>query len=138
MSALQPEGRRRQGTSNGASGGGGQSGFLSASLQYGGRTLDLTLDRPRRLLSIQGKPLSITDDSNVVLVDGADTASGPRVVKMLSLPAEAEAVNPKNSSLAAFFRRSSELVLFLRCEGGPDGARDSPFARIVCNDLRGR
>jgi hypothetical protein len=124
-----------KGSSHGASGGGGQNGVVSASLQFGGRTLDLTFDKPRRQLSIQGKSQPISDDSNVVLVDETDAASGPRVVKMLSIPAEARAVDPRQGSLAPFFKRSKELVSFLQCPAGQGAAREMPFAKIVCKDL---
>ena len=80
-----------KGASHGASAG-GQNGVVSASLQFGGQTLDLKFDKPRRQLSIQGKSHPIPDDSNVVLIDETDSASGPRVVTMLAMPADARDV----------------------------------------------
>ena len=126
-----------KGASHGASAG-GQGGVVSASLQFGGKTLDLTFDKPRRQLSIQGKSQPILDDSNVVLVDETDAASGPRVVKMLSIPAEARTVEPMRSSLAPFFKRSKELISFLQCDPEEGATPATPFARIVCEDLRGK
>ncbi|HET7217745.1 MAG TPA: hypothetical protein VFJ02_06835 [Vicinamibacterales bacterium] len=121
-----------KGSSHGASAG-GQNDVVWASLQFGGRTLDVTFDKPRRQLSIQGERHPVSDTSNVVLVDDADAASGPRVVKMLAMPADAQAVNPKGN-LAPFFKRSKELVSFLQCDAG----QAQSFARIVCDDLRGQ
>ena len=126
-----------KGESHGGSAG-GQGGVVSASLQVGGRTLDLTFDKPRRQLSIQGKSHPMLDNANVVLVDEADAASGPRVATMLSIPADARAVDPKQGSLAPFFKRSKEASAFLQCDIAPSSAQPMPFAKMVCQDLRGQ
>jgi hypothetical protein len=116
-----------------SSGGGGSGNVVTAWFQYGDLSLDVTVDRSRRQLSILGKSRPISDDLNVVLVEDADLKTGPRIVKMLSVPADARDVDLRRGSLAPFFKRSPELVAFLQCGNATDGRS---FDMIGCGDPR--
>jgi hypothetical protein len=87
-----------------------------------------------RSVQINGSPHWLAAGENVLLVDRADRAEGPVVIKALSadpnLPARAKAV-PEAAQLGSIFRASSELQAFLRCAAPSGTGGDQPFS-LLC------
>lgn len=127
------DGRGGQGSSSGGGGMLGRSGseVRTEWLSHGGVNLNLRFEPASRRLWILDQPVTL-DDANVVLVDGVDEPTGPRVVATVRIaPAYDAATDQPPGMLSArppgapplqgvppqtFIRRSPELVAFLRCD----------------------
>lgn len=119
----------------GSSSGGGTIGASGVQvrtewLSHGGVSLNLRFEPASRRLWILDQPVTL-NDANVVLIDGVDEPTGPRVVGTVRIEPTYDAATDQPPGLAAarppgapplqgvppqtFIRRSPELVAFLRC-----------------------
>ena len=102
---------------DGASYSGGGTVFR-ATLRYGSINLDLSYDPAAHVVRLNDKPTTFREGSNTLLIDDVDSPQGPRLVSQLSVVPEGTNVDPKRGSLGPLFRRSTEIVSFLRCGVG--------------------
>jgi len=94
-------------------------GVFSASFEYGATAFGLSYDATRHLVMFQGaQPLPVPAGTNVLLVDGVDTSSGPRLAGTLILEPGNANLDISRGSLGPLFSRSTEIVGFLRCGVG--------------------
>ena len=127
------DGRGGGGSSSGGGGvlspGGGQT--RTEWLSHGGVNLNLRFEPVSRQLWILDQPVTL-NDANVVLVDGVDEPTGPRVVATVRIAPGYDAATDQPPALLAvrppgapppqrvlpqtFIRRSPELVAFLQCD----------------------
>ena len=81
---------------------------------------------PRRYtIANATKPLG---EDNVVLVEDADSASGPRVLKTLRV----DPAVPDGRRMDQFIARSPELVAYLRCDVKLDDVRKQMMIDVLC------
>ena len=100
----------------------------------GGATLSLSFDYDRSIVSLLGQPLSLAA-TNVVLVDGANSADGSWIVGTRWVdPALAESATPRDDAISAIIRRTPELYDYLRC--GAEFGDQGPIVRILCDQVR--
>jgi hypothetical protein len=96
--------------------GGSNDGSVAVTLNRGGRELSLSFDPQGSLVVLQGKPQKVPAGTNVVFIDKVDSTGGPKIVKTLALEPGTENVDPRRGSVASLFKRSPEVLSFLRCE----------------------
>jgi hypothetical protein len=122
--------------SSGASGGGGSGSRRGMTVRYGGRSLYAALDAA----GVGGRTAQIEDetivlgDHNVVLVDGVDSASGPRVAKTLRV--DATLTEPQRIDLV--IARSPELVAYLRCDLKLPDPKQQAMMDVICARFAGK
>ena len=86
------------------------------TIQRGDLQLTLEYDRANRVVTIQGKPVTLTRD-NVVFVDDVDR-DGPRVVGTRRVP---RAMPGSAGQIGLVLKQSREIMSFLRCDAAlPD------------------
>ena len=116
---------RKEGGDASASGGGGSMSpdrktVRTAWVSQGGVSLNARFDPAAQKAWIQDKEIDL-GDSNVVLVDGVDSAAGPQVVRTIRIDPEYETAPRTPMPVQNFIRRSPELVEFLQCDTSVPG-----------------
>ncbi len=110
-------------------------GTITVRATYGTLALDLSFDTTSRQLRLQGQPVDLGTDANVVLVDDVDSAGGPRVVEVLTLDAPPpDAPN----QVALMLRRSPEAVAFLRCDIRSNDSMSQRIFGQLCAEVAGK
>lgn len=94
---------------------GGGNGQVTLALHYARVKLDLSFQPATRAARLQGKSLVLPPDVNVLLIDGVDSAAGPTLSQAIVLDGRKDNVDPRRGTIAPLFRRSAEIVSFLRC-----------------------
>lgn len=124
------------GGSGGIGGGSGSYGTATTfhEVWAGGHKLEFTIDPDARNLKILGESFSLAD-VNVLLIDQADSAAGPRIVRTLWVDPEYPA-EPFRIELV--IRRSSELLEFLRCDAQLRDALQQAMMAFICAQVRGQ
>jgi hypothetical protein len=121
-----------KGNRRGTSGGGGQDTYHS-TIQYGGLELEFDVEWSTGFVRIQGNSIAL-DDSNVVLVDHVDGATGPEVVGTLRVDPTFLGPEP---DIVPVLRRSPEILAFLRCEVPAPDPKAQPMFDAICVRLAG-
>jgi hypothetical protein len=88
-------------------------------IKYGEVSLSLDFDVARRIATIQGKTLALSDN-NVLFVDSVDTPNGPQVAGMMAVPS---AMPGSAGQIAPLLRQSPRIMSFLRCDAGNESPR---------------
>jgi hypothetical protein len=115
-------------------GGGGNGSHDQETIFAGGATLSLSFDYDRGILSLLAQQFSLTT-TNVVLVDGANSADGSRIVGTQWVdPAATDSATPPNDAINAIIKRTPELYDYLRC--GEEFGDQGPTQRILCDQVR--
>ncbi len=127
------EGRGGGGSSSSGGGMFGRSGaeVRTEFISQGGINLSIRFEPASRRLWILDQPVTL-GDANVVLVDGVDEPTGPRVVATIRIEPAYDAATDQPPGMLAmrpsgapplqevppqtFIRRSPELVAFLQCD----------------------
>jgi len=103
-------------TASASTGGGGAmqgpSPPVTQSVMFEGRTLELQLDEKSRQVRLGAEVLDL-GQSNVVLIDDVDSATGARIAGAVRL--QPAVVEPFMDPLVALIGRSPELLDFLQC-----------------------
>jgi hypothetical protein len=99
---------------SGGSGSSHRGNVDTIRVRRGGRELVAVFSSDPRSLTIQGKPVTLDPaDSNVVLLDNVDSASGPTVAGTLRVdPSLPDGIK----DVTALLKRSPRIVSFLQCE----------------------
>ena len=105
----------RSGSQAGGSGGGRR---FSSTGSFGDRTVSVSFDSATGEATIQWRPVSMSPNKNVILVDGVDTADGGRVVSTFAIDPSAVDIQVRNrfAGLAPLLSRSPLIVEFLQCD----------------------
>jgi hypothetical protein len=129
----------------GAAGGGaswasGGNGREYQNVRAGGREFTLEFFDDRRVVKILNQEISLTE-TNVVLVDGVDSLSGPAIVERLWIapgpPLPPIARGAAADPVAGVISRSPELIEYLQCGVPiPDSAMNA-VVDVVCRRMRG-
>jgi hypothetical protein len=88
------------------------AGHSVLTIKRGDLHLTLEYDRTTRVVTIQGKPLTLGAD-NVVFVDDVDVRDGPRVVGTMRV---ARAMPGSAGQIGLVLKQSREIMSFLRCD----------------------
>jgi hypothetical protein len=119
------------GGSSGGSGGGSGAGYRTAQ-RYGNVEVGFTLKDSPLIVTIGNNSIDL-GDHNVVLVDGVDDPSGPKILKSLRIDPEFS----NRRELEAVLGRSAEVVSFLRCDVKLDNPAQQRTIDIFCGRLKG-
>ncbi len=93
------------------------AGRSHLTIQRGDLQLTLEYDRTNRVVSIQGKPVTLARD-NVVFADDVDLRDGPRVTGTMHVP---RAMPGSAGQIGLVLKQSREIMSFLRCDAAlPD------------------
>jgi hypothetical protein len=122
---------RAWGARNGATYG-ERGGSVETTITYGGVTLRLSFDAQNSTATLQGVTRSLPAGTNIVLVDGAESPHGPRIVGTVAVPV-AGPIDPRTRTLAPFLKRSPEMMAFLQCDAATSD-RDRALRGIVSDD----
>jgi hypothetical protein len=127
--------RGNPGWFTGESGSGGSDHLHRVST--GNRPLELRFDPARDGIQVGGATFPLKG-ANVVLLDGAGTPDGVKVVGMLKInpviPGNPSRDGPAVDQLGTMLRRSQELLRFLRCESDsadPDSREQFMFCQSL-------
>lgn len=118
------------------SSGGGNADTTSVTIEYAGRPLTVVLDRKARLATVQGRPVDLNPDLNVVLVDGVDGPDSSLTISTLHVDAGLPADLP--SRLPAVLKRSDRLLPFLQCDLTVPQASAQRTIEMLCAHAMGR
>jgi hypothetical protein len=105
---------------------------FTMSLTYGSVTLSFAFDPDRHAIVVQGRESEIPEGTNVVLIDNADSPSGPDVYKALTIQSADVTVNPPSVGFGPLLSRSPEAVVFLKCKAG---TMTPMIAHMACGEL---
>lgn len=100
-------------------------------IKYGDVTLSLDFDAARRIVTIQGKTLALSD-SNVLFVDSVDTPNGPHVAGMMAI---ARAMPGSSGQIAPMLSNSPRIMSFLRCDAGNDSPRKEVLQPLCLQNI---
>jgi hypothetical protein len=114
-------------------GGGDASGRLRSWITLGDVTLDAVFDGVARFCEIDDTRVPL-GDHNVVLVDGVDSTSGPKVIKTMKI----DSALPEPIQIDAAIRRSAELIEFVRCDLKLPDERQQAVMNVLCGRIAGR
>ncbi len=131
----------KTGVANGAaSWSSGGSGRELHSVRAGGREFTLEFFDDRRVVRILDEEIPLTE-TNTVLVDGADSRSGPVIVDRrwiaVGPPLPPMAPGGAPDQVAGIISRSPALVEYLQCGVPMPDARMSAIVDLVCRRMRG-
>ena len=112
-------------STNKSSRGGGSGTKFDSTISFDGGQVSVSFDTATRKGRVQGKPVSMRPDENVILVDGVDGARGGRVVRTLAINTAGLQVGLRNGfpGLVPIFSRSPAIVEFLQCDAGQKDPR---------------
>jgi hypothetical protein len=110
----------------------GQDGTIHVTLQYGDVDADLLFDPASHTTVIQGRKYPVAANANVLLIDGIGPKGGAPFVKALFFDPGDANTDLRRGSLAPLFRRSQELVDFLRCDAFPNEVKSGD----LCAELK--
>ena len=125
------------GSSSWSSGGKGgeQQFFRSGELNFA-----LEFSDERRVVKILGQEISLTE-TNVVLVDGVDSAPGPTVIGRRWIapgpPLPPIVAGASEDPIAGIISRSPELIEYLQCGVTVPDPLMNTVADLVCRRMRG-
>jgi hypothetical protein len=88
------------------------AGHSYLTIRRGDLQLTLEYDRATRVVTIQGKPVTLAAD-NVVFVDDVDAPDGPRVTGTMRV---ARAMPGSAGQIGLVLKESREMMSFLRCD----------------------
>ena len=110
------------------------SGQFSASIQQGGRDLNLVVDQPTSLARVGGKTLKIRPGGNVILIDGVDEGDGMQFrLASEKVDFTAAEIRPGGMGLNAILATAPAVAAFLRCDVGlADEHANRQLGRIGC------
>jgi hypothetical protein len=113
--------------------GGGSANVYRETTEYGDVRVDLELTHEPRKVTIQDKPVPVSNE-NVILVDNVDKPRGSTVVRMLRVD---PAMPPDNGfpDIWEVIRRSPEMVDFVRCDVRMPDALTQKMADTFCARL---
>lgn len=135
-------GGRGSGSGSGGGSGAGRAGsYAYEYMTYGGRTFMMEFDDDRKIVKLVNQEISLKD-TNVVLVDFVDSASGPTIVGYRWVvpgpPAPPLVAGAGADPIAGVMMRSPELYEYLRCDlTVPDPAMNAMMP-IICGVMRGK
>ena len=95
------------------SSGGAAERWFEYTVRDGGLALKVRFDAVQRIAEIRGRKLALRD-ANVVLVDGVDSPSGPRVVGTLRIDPKVATAADGFPLVEDVWRRSPEIVSFVK------------------------
>ena len=101
--------------------------------RYGTISLYAAYDVGPRRYTIENATKPLGED-NVVLVEDADSASGPRVLKTLRV----DPAVPDGKRVDQIIARSPELVAYLRCDLKLTDARKQTGVGVLCARYSGK
>lgn len=121
-------------STNKGSQGGGSGTTFNSTVSFEGGQVSVSFDTATRKALVQGKPVSMLPDKNVILVDGVDGEGGGRVVRTLAVDTAGLKVGISNGfpGLAPVFSRSAAIVAFLQC----DAKQTDPRGVMPCALLK--
>jgi hypothetical protein len=135
-------GGRGSGSASGGGGGAGLGGsYAYEYMTFGGRTFTMEFDDDRKVVKLVNQEISLKD-TNVVLVDFVDSASGPAIVGYRWVepgpPAPPLVTGATADPIAGVMMRSPELYEYLRCDlTVPDPAMNAMMP-MICGVMRGQ
>ena len=128
----------RSGSGAGGGSGSGFGGSASYAYEYvsqGGLTFMMEFDYDKRIVKILDQEISLKE-TNVVLVDFVDSASGPTIVAYRWVdPAPPEPPSPSDP-IAATIKRTPELFEYLRCDLTLSDPAMTAMMSIICGQMR--
>ena len=95
------------------SSGGGAERWFEYTVRDGGLNLKVRFDAVNRVAEMLGRKLALRDD-NVILVDGVDSRSGPKVVGTLRIDPKVSTAPDGFPVIEDVWTRSSEIVSFVK------------------------
>jgi hypothetical protein len=95
------------------SSGGGAERWFEFTVRAGGRALKVRFDAVNRIAEMLGRKLALRDD-NVILVDGVDSGSGPKVVRTLRIDPIVTTAPDGFPVIEDVWTRSPEIVSFVK------------------------
>jgi len=108
--------------------GGGLGGRSQTTMTYAGLRFTLDFDSAKRIAIVQGNTIELAED-NVVFVDDADSATGPRVTRRMRV----EQIRPWSApQIGLVLRASPEILSFLRCDATLPGSPWQGFLEQLC------
>jgi hypothetical protein len=119
---------------------GGSSGTSSGDsrgsqyFSYGGLSFSLEFNWTTAIVKLLDREFSLRD-TNLILVDSVDAASGPTIVdvRWVDIPVElADQIDP----IRAVISRSPELFAYLQCEKQLPDPFQAAMIAIICNQMR--
>ncbi len=113
-------------------GGGGRPATFHTTITYGTVRLSMSLTSNPRVATIQETRVPL-QDHNVVLVDHVDSATGPEVVKTLTI--DPSFTDPQR--IGPVLGRSPEIVEFLRCGVRLESNLDTVLQKL-CAEVIGK
>ena len=116
--------------------GGGSGTAFHSSERFGDIELELDFDRVSRIVSIQGQKLNI-GDSNILLVDGVDSAAGAKLATHLHVDPALVMLANGRPDIASVIKRSPEAVSFLQCDVPMSYGGRAGFVWPTCVSVRG-
>jgi hypothetical protein len=121
-------GGSKGGASSMSGGGGDAGGRIVHQFSEGGLSFSLEFDRQARLAKIQGREIAVGED-NVILVDDVDNPRGFTIVGTRRID---PAFSGSLKDLRTLFKRSPELVAYLRCDTQVNDARTQQMMDYIC------
>ena len=128
-----------RGGSGGGGGTGGTDGTYRAqqTIAAGGRTfaLDFELGKDTKLVRMLGQDISL-QAVNVILVDDANSASGPRIVGSQWVEPAREGQSGDGDVIAGIVKRTPALFEYLQCDLVLDDPLMKGMTPIMCDPMR--
>jgi hypothetical protein len=109
----------------------GQPLSVMHSVALNDRTWEMRLDPRTRTFQLQKQRVDI-GNTNIVFIDGIDTAEGPRIVGGLALDLQFT-----DTPVSPFFiKQSPELFAFLQCDKPLPEPERQPMVERLCAEMR--
>jgi hypothetical protein len=119
----------------GGSGGGGGGSYAYEYVSQGGLTFVMEFDYEHRMVKMLDQQISL-EETNVVLVDFVDSASGPTIVGRRWIDSAPPQAAPSIDPIAALVKRSPELFEYLRCDLTLSDPVMKAMMPIICGQMR--
>ena len=128
------------GRGSGGGGGGSSSSYAYEYMTYGGRTFVMEFDDDKKIVKMVNQEISLKD-TNVVLVDFVDSATGTTIVGYRWVepgpPAPPLVAGGAADPIAGVIIRSPELYEYLRCDLKVADPLMNAMMPLLCGMMRG-